>query len=202
MRKLLLTAAAFGLAATMGAAPAIADEAFKNAIRKCRAIENSEARLTCYDAVASVAPATDSGVAPAATGVAVAAAASESTAPQVDATSSASPTPDAVYEPAAAAATESEPAVQPLTDDVGMERVDPAKQQNPEYSARVVKCEKSQQSGQTYFFLDNEQVWKQANYRRMSLGDCEFDIRLSKDTFGYELYIPSKDRTIRVTRIR
>lgn len=186
-----------------------ADEAFESAFRKCRAIDNPEARLTCYDAVASMAPESD----PAAPTQEVAggqSAAEPDPGHQISSTvvagtaavAGASVVDSPASTESAATETAAEPEVQPLTDDVGMERVDPSKQVNPEYSARVINCDKNPQSGQTYFFLDNDQVWKQANYRRISLGKCEFDVRLSKDAFGYELYIPSKDRTIRVTRIR
>ena len=189
--------------------PAEADEAFEEAVRKCASIQDESSRLTCFDAVAIVKPPVDAEPA-------VAPAAASSTAPM-------EPAPEAPAElavaeqsadiepatgAAAAAAVAAEEArevadePQPLTDDVAIERVDPGKKENPEYVAQVVRCDKHQQSGQTYFFLDNEQVWKQANYRRLSLGKCEFEVRLQKDAFGYEMTIPSKDRKIRVARVR
>ena len=52
-RKLLVFVTA--VAAACGAVNAQSDEAFEEAMRKCAAIEETDARLTCFDAVASVA---------------------------------------------------------------------------------------------------------------------------------------------------
>lgn len=91
----------------------------------------------------------------------------------------------------------------PVPDDLGIERVKGAdREAAPEYSTVVSRCEVSKKSNQTYFFLENGQVWRQSNYRRLNFRDCRFDATLSKDTFGYKLFIPSKDRKVRVTRIR
>ena len=189
------------VAAACAAVNAHSDEAFEEAMRKCAAIEDTDARLTCFDAVASVAQPVATDAAPEApTALTEPAATPKPAAPAAVAVPAAAGA--ASLADAESGAAEMNDAPQPLTDDVGKERVEPAQREKPEYAARVVRCERSQQSGQTYFYLDNDQVWKQANYRRMSLGDCNFDARLTKDAFGYELYIPEKDRTVRVSRIR
>ena len=91
----------------------------------------------------------------------------------------------------------------PLTDEVGKERIEPIQDEDREkYASRVKSCQESVQSGQTYFTLENGQVWKQSNYRRLGFRNCEFDIEISKGMFGYSMYIPSKDRNIRVTRVK
>lgn len=91
----------------------------------------------------------------------------------------------------------------PLTDEVGKERIEPIDADEREkYSAHVVACQESAQSGQYYFTLDNGQVWKQSNYRRLGFRDCEFDIEISKGSLGYNMYIPSKDRNVRVARVK
>ena len=91
----------------------------------------------------------------------------------------------------------------PITDEVGRERVEGAREdERPEYSANVIRCEENQQSGQTYFFFENGQVWKQANYRRLRFRECRFEVTLTEDNFGYSMHIPSRDRQFRVTRIR
>lgn len=109
--------------------------------------------------------------------------------------STTSETPDTTAQPA--------PDVVPLTDEIGKERVAGAKtEEAPKYAGTVTRCEESRQSGQTYFFFENGQVWKQANYRRLNLRNCRFDVTVAKDTFGYELHIPSKDRRVRVSRVR
>lgn len=91
----------------------------------------------------------------------------------------------------------------PLHDDFGRERVEgPDRGPQPVYTANVTRCEENQQSGQTYLFFENGQVWRQANYRRLRLRNCQFEVELSEDNFGYSMFIPSKDRRFRVTRIR
>ena len=50
--------------------------------------------------------------------------------------------------------------------------------------------------------MENGQVWKQSNYRQLAFKNCDFDIEISKGTFGYQMYIPSKDRSVRVARVR
>lgn len=154
---------------------------------KCAAIGDDTARLACYDAVASVAPAPVPAKpnGPSAAPAAVAATATAAAVPAV--------AEEAVVEKAPG----------PLTDDVGKERVKGADRgDNPQYSAVVTRCEESPSSGQIYFIMENGQVWKQSNYRRLSLRNCQFEVTLTKDAFGYEIYIPEKDRTVRVSRIR
>ena len=106
-----------------------------------------------------------------------------------------------VVAPAVVAAAPAGPA--PLTDAVGKERIEqPKADEREKYSARVVSCQESVQSGQYYFRFENGQVWKQSNYRRLGFRDCEFDIEISKDSFGYQMYIPSKDRSFRIARVK
>ena len=153
------------------AAPAQSQDLGK-AITSCSSITEDDARLTCFDALASmmgdapVAEAMDAPTAAAAAVVVVATAA-------------------------------------PLTDDIGKERVEPKDPEDqPRYASHVTACKESIQSGQYYFTLDNGQVWKQSNYRRLGFKNCDFDIEISKGTFGYQMYIPSKDRSVRVARVK
>lgn len=91
----------------------------------------------------------------------------------------------------------------PLTDDVGKERVEPkSADEQPRFTANVTACTKSAQSGQYYFTFENGQVWKQSNYRSLSFRSCAFDVEIAKSALGYEMYIPSKERTVRVARVR
>lgn len=174
-------------------------EGLATALGECRQIDDDRARLICFDAVAAMSTADerDDETTPTA-----AAETPQSSAAATDA-ESAQPAAAATVESTAGIAPEAADDIVPLTDEVGLERVDGVRQAAPPtYSSRVTRCEVNRQSGQTYFFLENGQVWKQANYRRLNLRDCRFDVTLSKDTFGYELAIPEKDRTVRVSRIR
>ncbi len=196
------------IAAAMTSLSAVADEDFEDAVRKCASIQDESARLTCFDAVAIIRAGSlgEPAVAPEPPAAATETVSTEP-APQAPAgltlaEESADIELATGAAAAAAVAAEAQDEPPPLTDDVGIERVEPSKKENPEYSARVVRCDKHSQSGQIYFFLDNDQVWKQSNYRRISLGDCQFDVLMKKDAFGFQLYIPSKKRTVRVARIR
>jgi len=151
------------------------------ALETCASIAENDARLTCFDALAALlvdGQDTEQPVAPTAAPAVVAVA------------------------PAVVAATPATGPV-PLTDEVGKEDFEPRQAENREkYASRVKSCQESVQSGQTYFTLENGQVWRQSNYRRLSFRKCEFDIELSKGMFGYSMYIPSKDRNIRVARVK
>lgn len=91
----------------------------------------------------------------------------------------------------------------PLTDEVGKARVEgPDYSDEPRFTAHVVSCRKNPQSGQYVFSFENGQVWKQSAYRSISLRNCDFDVEIQKVSFGYDMYIPSKDRTLRIARVR
>lgn len=168
-------------------------DAMSSALNECAGIASDSDRLRCFDAVAAMAADRVSG------SQTVSATTAVDEAGGVTATNK----PDASGAAAATTATVTQAAMAPLTDDVGIERVKGAqKEEPPEYAAVVTRCERNPQSEQLYFFFENGQVWKQNNYRRLSYRDCRFEVTLSKDAFGYEMYVPSKDRTVRVTRIR
>jgi len=91
----------------------------------------------------------------------------------------------------------------PLTDDVGKERIEePDVAEQPRFTARVTSCRKNPQSGQYSFAFDNGQVWKQSTYRSLSMRNCDFDVEIRRVPFGYDMYIPSKDRSVRIKRVR
>ena len=142
------------------------------AITSCASITEDNARLTCFDALAAMM----------------------GDVPEAEATDA----PAAETAAVLVAAT-----VAPLTDDIGKERVEPKDpDEQPRYASHVTSCTESIKSGQYYFTLDNGQVWKQSNYRRLGFKNCDFDIEISKGTFGYQMYIPSKDRSVRVARVK
>lgn len=158
---------------------ASADEELPGSFAECAAVSDDTARLACFDALASA----------------------QSAAPAAAPVQPAAPAQPSAAEPPAPAP--AEPAPTPITDEVGRERVDGGRDEEPpQYTATVTRCEENRQSGQTYFYFENGQVWRQANYRMLRLGDCRFEVTLSDDNFGYSMYIPSKDRRVRVTRIR
>jgi hypothetical protein len=163
---------------------ASAQDSVGAALNECAAIEDDAARLACYDALVAVQvddqdDAGDVGTVTATTATTAVVVADVVT--------------DVVADDA--------PAL--LTDDVGRERIEPKSDDDqPRFAASVTSCQKSVQSGQYYFVFENGQVWKQSNYRNLSLRDCAFDVEISKTGFGYQMYIPSKDRTVRVARVK
>ena len=168
-------AAAAGLT-VLADKPSLADDAVSGGLVDCAAISDDMQRLACFDALA--ARHEGEPAAPPAP-------------PPTPAAAPASPAPSADVGPT------------PITDEIGRERVEgPSRDEAPVYTANVTRCEENRQSGQTYFFFENGQVWRQANYRRLRLRDCRFEVNLSEDNFGYSMYIPSEDRRFRVTRIR
>lgn len=191
-------------------ASAYGDEGLTTALGECRQIGDDQARLSCFDAVAAMAArqttapptAPSLGTVPAGPPAAPSLGTVPTGPPSAPGLETVSATPPAAASPPSEASTAPADTI-PLTDEVGIERVDGARQSAPsKYSARVTRCEVNRQSGQTYFYLENGQVWKQANYRRLNLRDCRFDVTLAKDTFGYELFIAEENRTVRVSRIR
>ena len=162
--------------ATIIAVPAQSQNLGK-ALEGCASIAENDARLTCFDALAALLGGGQDAehvVAPAIVAAAPAVVAAAPTAGPV-----------------------------PLTDAVGKERIEPKPaDESAKFTGRVESCRESVQSGQTYFTFENGQVWKQSNYRRLGFRDCEFDVEISKGTFGYQMYIPNKDRSVRISRVK
>lgn len=153
-------------------------------LKQCAGIADDAARLSCFDALVLVTGSEQQATA----GTPAAAPAAE---------------PAAAAEPAVAAVPAVEQAVEPISDEIGMSSIRKDEEYEPKkYSARVTRCQENEQSGQYYFFFENGQVWKQSKYRRLRWKDCSFDVEVSKGAFGYDMYIPEKDRKIRITRIR
>lgn len=166
-----------------------AQDSLSTAFSKCSAIPDDADRLACFDAVASAETAAPE------------APESQATLP-AESASEAATAPETAAAPAVPVAATA-PVHEPIRDEIGKERVkDAEKPEAKKYSATVTRCDENPQSGQTYFFFDNGQVWKQSRYRRLRFRDCDFPVTVAKDGFGYEMYIPDKDRTIRITRIR
>ena len=87
----------------------------------------------------------------------------------------------------------------PITDDVGLV---PEEDDLPQYAVRVTGCRETARGQQLFFFLENGQVWKQSDYRRLRIKDCELDGVIVKGGFGYRLELPALDRSVRVARVR
>ena len=69
------------------------------------------------------------------------------------------------------------------------------------YAGRVTSCKKSADRRWFYIF-ENGQVWKQVDRRKRRHKECDFEVTLTEDSFGYVMRIAGQDSKIRVDRIR
>lgn len=176
-----------------------ADDALAAALDKCAVIQSDDDRLVCYDALALLNDSV------AADPVAPAPMPAEQAAPAMAPAPAQPAAPAVVPAPAESAATamaETPPEVLPLGDEIGKTGVQQDEAAPQKYSARVTRCVEHKQSGQYYFYFDNGQLWKQSNYRKLRWRECEFDVIITKGMLGFDMYIPEKDRTVRVSRRR
>ena len=83
---------------------------------------------------------------------------------------------------------------QPLPDDSGV-----SESKTVDYSGRITSC-KQGHHGDWYFYLEDGQVWKEARRRNRRFKECDFDVTITKDRFGYKMRIDALDKTVRVRR--
>ena len=184
-------------------------------LKSCARIEDSSARMECYDSLgkqviaeegagetdaATVAPAqqvTEIAAAPAATN-----SSTEGGSGATDATVSASAAtaaPTAAEQTAAVAATAS-PA---LDEEIGGDKFEPEPVDNKQPDRGTVIACQLDVNEKYYFSFANGQVWHQTGSRRQRLNDdCQFVATISKDTFGYKMQIDGEKGKIHVKRVR
>jgi len=152
-------------------------------LRRCASLHDEDERMRCYDALARQEMPEEK----------------DAAAPAVSAESS--EPPPAAQEPAAEESTETMKAVA-ISDDVGREQVERGDVAgNVEYHSRITSCKKNS-SGRVFFFLENGQIWKQTDYATFRYRSCDFDITLTKDSFGYKMRIAGKKSSYRVSRVQ
>lgn len=66
---------------------------------------------------------------------------------------------------------------------------------------RAIRCEKGPRD-KYYFYLEGGQVWKQVSDKRLSYKDCDFNVTISKDFFGYKMQVEGEKAKTRISRIR
>lgn len=188
----------FGLA--IAGSPAVVDAAGAEALETCQSMEDNAARLACYDAALSPKPA------PAAEPESP-----EPAAPQESEPKAAPPvveeTKAAAEPPAAAPAPTPEPAAraaaQPdtLNDEIGREAIDNTDRDSLAVRGRLARCDRAR-SGKFVFYFDNGQIWRQKSSVRVSWKECDFDVTISKDVFGYAMVRDGETRKVRIERVR
>jgi hypothetical protein len=92
----------------------------------------------------------------------------------------------------------------PLTEEVGEEQVASDKKsqtKESKFRGTVTKCSKGP-TGKWYFYFQNGQVWQQRDDDRLRFKDCNFDVTISKDFFGYKMQIEGESGKTRIARVK
>ncbi len=96
------------------------------------------------------------------------------------------------------------PPVASPPDELGSEslgRKDDMKDEEAAVVARVIRCDKDARKDYR-FYLEGGQVWKQISDRKLYYKNCDFNVTISKDFFGYKMQVDGEKGKIRISRIR
>jgi hypothetical protein len=63
----------------------------------------------------------------------------------------------------------------------------------------VRKCQAARDN-RWFFIMDSGEVWKQSGGKTRRFKDCDFDVIIRKDFFGYKMTIAGDDESVRVKR--
>ncbi len=88
-----------------------------------------------------------------------------------------------------------------IDDSVGREAMAPREKDRVEFRAHIDSCYKTDRDKYIFEF-DNGQIWKQRNNVRLTWKECDFDVTLRKDVFGYVMQPVGEKRKVRVSRVR
>lgn len=166
-------------------------------LQRCAAIEAANERLACYDALASRPV-------PAPQPVEVPMPAPPVAMPSTSASSVPVARPSPAVSQAPAAAPSPAPVATKSLDDLGSEMLPgAARKEKPELlvRARVTRCEKDARK-KYYFVFENGQVWKQVSDKRLSYKQCDFEVTITKDFFGYKMQADGEDRRVSIARVK
>ena len=92
----------------------------------------------------------------------------------------------------------------PLTQEIGEEQLGGDRrpeEEPPIVMGRVTEC-RQDSNGRWRFVFDNGQVWRQRSEGRRKFRDCDFDVTITRDFFGYKMQIDGEKSWIRIGRIR
>jgi hypothetical protein len=67
---------------------------------------------------------------------------------------------------------------------------------------RITKCTRSGGNDKYTFYLDDGQVWKQVSHKRMKFDDCDLEVSIHKDFFGFKMQVEGAKKKFRVSRVR
>jgi hypothetical protein len=92
-------------------------------------------------------------------------------------------------------------AAPPLDDEIGRERLGPIDGIQLVVRGQVVSCSKNPY-GKYLFTFASGQVWQQKDNKRVPWRECNFDVTIRKDVFGYVMQRPGEKKTIRIARMK
>ena len=111
-------------------------------------------------------------------------------------------------QPPAPAAVDPEPAdppepeePAPLSDTVGEEQLESKDVKEGPVQGKLTDCRQGP-TGKWYFYFDNGQVWEQRDNDRLRFRECDFEVTIRKDFFGYKMELPDSDNKIRIARVK
>jgi hypothetical protein len=141
-------------------------------LESCANLEDPQARLACYDAASQ--------------GLQEEKLAS----PPVEA----APAGESVESPAAEDSA-------PAWDAIGEEQPGPEDEKEQSLRLALTDCRKGP-TGKWYFYFDDGQVWKQKDNDRFSTKNCDGEVAISKDFFGYKIKFQTTENKIRAERVK
>ncbi|MGI9236002.1 MAG: hypothetical protein ACR2QZ_01310 [Woeseiaceae bacterium] len=176
------------------------------AILRCQAMQDDASRLACYDELNSPKPSAAEPVAtdPAPTAPPPAESAVKDPRPVETAPVEQGSEKAADSRPEPSVAAEERAVIEPksLDDEIGQETLRGGdKKTKLAVHGRVVRCQQDIRKKYLFYF-DNGQIWKQKDNKRITWDECEFDVTISKDFFGYKMTPEGENRHIRVARTK
>ncbi len=207
--SLLMIAAGCALSFAAAAASSVEEE-----LKQCAALQDQAARLACYDGIVARMPGAEPPTPevtapvveqPSEEAVVVAAEQASDEAESIAADAEqvsvvAAAAEQASDEAAAAAAAEEAAAAKAANDEQLATLGQPGEQL--EVQARVVRCTRDSRRRYYYFYLENGQIWKQKSDRRLRYKECNFNVTITKDFFGYRMVPEGETGKIRIARVK
>ena len=90
---------------------------------------------------------------------------------------------------------------EPLPDDPDVSTLGNDQESNSTvYSGMITSCRKDAY-GYWYFISENGQVWKEVRKRNRKFSECNFNVTITNDIFGYKMRIDTLEKTVRVKRL-
>ena len=152
------------------------------AMQKCKALQDHEERLACYDGISSQ---------------------QEPEVATVEAPPSVPQAPPNVAPVMEESLAKEEPgAAAPIMDDeIGRERLGPKDGEQMMVRGQVVSCRENLSSKYEFTF-SNGQVWQQKDNKRVPWKECDFEVTIRKDFFGYVMQRSGEKKEIRIARVK